>query len=92
MQVNTTPYVNYADTVQPSSLNTNTNENSAINEPKSTETDTVSISNAALNAEAKWQAMSDKYDMTNISGNEVLDMARELFDSNLTPILFKKWN
>lgn len=45
--------------------------------------DTVSISRTAQQAETKWQEISDKYNVTNISGHEVMAMAKELYDNNL---------
>lgn len=45
--------------------------------------DKITISDAGLNAESKWQDIADKYDMTNISGNEVMEMAQELYENKL---------
>ena len=83
MQITNTPYVNHAESAQHSALSTRINDGQATNTTKKTETDTVSISSAGRNAEAKWQEIANKYDMTNISGNEVMGMAKELYDNKL---------
>ena len=83
MQITNTPYVNHAESVQQSALSTIMNDGQATNATKNTETDTVVISSAGRNAETKWQEIADKYDMTNISGNEVMGMAKELYDNKL---------
>ncbi|REL34968.1 hypothetical protein [Thalassotalea euphylliae] len=53
----------------------------------STTTDTATISSAGqassdADIDAKWQAIAKKYDVTNITGHEVLAMAQELYDNN----------
>lgn len=83
MQITNTPYVNYTESVQHRTLSTGVNDGQATNATKKTNTDTVSISSAGLNAEAKWQEITNKYDMTNISGNEIMGMAKELYDNKL---------
>ena len=83
MQITNTPYVNHAESAQHSALSTRINDGQATNTTKKTETDTVSISSAGRNAEAKWQEIANKYDMTNISWNEVMGMAKELYDNKL---------
>jgi hypothetical protein len=83
MNITNTPYVNHAESVQHSALSTRVNDGQATNATKNTEIDTVSISSAGRNAEAKWQEIADKYDMTNISPNEVMGMAKELYDNKL---------
>jgi len=45
--------------------------------------DQVSISSAGRNAEAKWQAIADKYDVTNISTHERGAMTNELMENKL---------
>ena len=45
--------------------------------------DQVSISAAGRNAEDKWQAIADKYDMTNISLHERGAMTAELLENKL---------
>ncbi|NRB25938.1 hypothetical protein [Shewanella sp.] len=49
----------------------------------STSTDKVTISDAGRNAESKWQEISNKYDVTNISSNELMTMSKELYDNKL---------
>jgi hypothetical protein len=75
MQITNTPYVNHAESVQQSALSTIMNDGQATNATKNTETDTVVISSAGRNAEAKWKEIAQKYDVTNMSGNEVISMA-----------------
>ncbi|PHR25859.1 MAG: hypothetical protein COA36_13400 [Desulfotalea sp.] len=83
MQIIKTPYVNHAESVPHSALSTRRNDGQAANATKKTETATVSISSAGRNAEDKWQEIADKYDMTNISANEIMGMAEELYDNKL---------
>ncbi|NRB25939.1 hypothetical protein [Shewanella sp.] len=49
----------------------------------STSTDKVTISDAGRNAESKWQEISNKYDVTNMSSNELMKMSKELYDNKL---------
>ena len=49
----------------------------------STSTDKVTISDAGRNAESKWQVISRKYDVTNISSNDLVKMSKELYDNKL---------
>ncbi|REL34969.1 hypothetical protein [Thalassotalea euphylliae] len=54
----------------------------------STTADMATISSAGqassdADINAKWQAIAEKYDVTNITGHEVLAMAQELYDNNL---------
>ena len=44
---------------------------------------TVSISNAGLNAKDNWQNIASNYDVTNISQNEMAGMVSSLIDSQL---------
>jgi len=46
-------------------------------------TDTVSISNEGLNAKNNWQEISNNYDVTNISQNEMANMVSNLIDNKL---------
>jgi len=59
------------------------NDGQATNATKNTETDTVVISSAGRNAEAKWKEIAQKYDVTNMSGNEVISMAENLYNNKL---------
>jgi len=77
------PYVNHAESVQQSALSTIMNDGQATNATKNTETDTVVISSAGRNAEAKWQETSQKYDVTNISQNEMANMVSDLIENKL---------
>ena len=43
----------------------------------------VTISDAGYSAEAEWQKIANKYDVTNISTNERAAMAQELSDNHL---------
>ena len=45
--------------------------------------DKVEISLSGRNAEVKWQEIAQKYDVNNISGREVMMMAKELYDNKL---------
>jgi len=51
--------------------------------PNKSERDTVSISDAGLNATANWQKIANNYDVTNISQNEMANMVSSLTDSQL---------
>jgi len=51
--------------------------------PNKSERDTVSISNAGLNATANWQKIANNYDVTNISQNEMANMVSSLTDNKL---------
>ena len=83
MEITNTQYANHTGLVQRNTLSADANKSTAVGQPKMAETDTVSISDAGRNAEVKWQEISQKYDVKNISGNEVLNMAKELYDNNL---------
>jgi hypothetical protein len=50
-----------------------------------TEADTVTISHAGKNAEDKWQAIANKYNVTNMSQTEVGAMTEKLYDNKLIP-------
>lgn len=82
MQITNTPYANHTELVQRNTL-MDTNKSTALDQPNKVETDSVSISNAGRNAEAKWQEISQKYNVTNISGNEVISMAQDLYSNKL---------
>ena len=51
--------------------------------PNKSGRDTVSISNAGLNATANWQKIANNYDVTNISQNEMANMVSSLTDNKL---------
>ena len=57
--------------------------NSAGRVSKMTSTDTVSISNAGINASNNWQKIASNYDVTNISQNEMASMVTSLTDNKL---------
>lgn len=62
--------------------NNSKNVSEAAIKPQKT-TDTVSISNEGLNAKSNWQEISYKYDVTNISQNEMASMVSSLIDNKL---------
>ena len=62
--------------------NNSTNVSEAAIKHQNT-TDTVSISNEGLNAKSNWQEISNKYDVTNISQNEMASMVSSLIDNKL---------
>ncbi|MFC3120765.1 hypothetical protein [Agaribacter flavus] len=81
MQINSVPYTAHTGAVQSSQQLTT--PDTTTSKAKATATDTVTISDAGKNAEAKWQEISNKYDMRNISLNEVGQLSRELFNNGL---------
>ena len=83
MQITNTPYANHTGLVQRSTLSTDANKSAALDQPNKVEMDSVSISDAGRNAEAKWQEISQKYDVTNISQNEMDNMVSNLIDNKL---------
>lgn len=49
------------------------------------DTDSVSLSHAGKYAEKNWQAIAEKYDVTNISTHERGEMAADLMNAGLMP-------
>lgn len=82
MQVTNTPYY-HTDVVKNNTLDSRQNTSEIPETTKDVGADIVSISDTGRNAEEKWQEIADKYDMKNISGHEVLGMAKELYDNKL---------
>ena len=83
MEITNTQYANHTGLVQRNTLSADANKSTAVGQPKMAETDTVSISDAGRNAEVKWQEISQKYDVTDISGHEVISMAKDLYSNKL---------
>jgi len=83
MQITNTPYANYTGLVQRNTLSSDANKGAAVDPFSKVKTDSVSISDAGRNAEAKWQEISQKYDVTDISGHEVISMAQDLYSNKL---------
>lgn len=94
MHINSTQYTNQ---VQSAYKSTATNSIKGIgNEQgnnKGVGADTVTISEVGRNAKSAWEDISNKYDLTNISGKEVRKMARELYDNGLitSTEMFNMW-
>ncbi|OUS17808.1 hypothetical protein A9Q88_02370 [Gammaproteobacteria bacterium 50_400_T64] len=61
----------------------NISNNLGVPTPNKSERDTVSISDAGLNATASWQNIANNYDVTNISQNEMANMVSSLLDEQL---------
>ncbi|MBO1255153.1 hypothetical protein J3L16_05555 [Alteromonas sp. 5E99-2] len=86
MQVNGAQYYSsQIDVVQKGNLSPKSTVPSTLSTPATTKStaDTVSISTAGLSAEQRWQEIADKYDLTNVTANEVTTMAKELYDNKL---------
>ena len=77
-----TPATNvYAAQNSPSARKYQTNQTESTQQ--NTNMKTVVISDAGKNAEAKFNEIAEKYDMTNISANEIMTMSKELYDNKL---------
>jgi hypothetical protein len=83
MQITNTPYVNHTGLMQRSTLSSDANKGAAVEQSNKVKMDSVSISDAGRNVEAKWKERAQKYDVTNMSGREVMKIAIELYDNNL---------
>ncbi|MDH3326448.1 MAG: hypothetical protein OEM38_07015 [Gammaproteobacteria bacterium] len=83
MFINSNFQVSHSYQVQNTNTNNSNNAGVAAKDRTAAATDTVSISNAGLNANDKWQDIANKYDVTNISQNEAGSMVSELFDNKI---------
>lgn len=94
MQINSAQYTHQAQSIYKNVVSSDEIGNeSGRGSSKAAETDTVTISEAGRNATSVWDEISNKYDLTNISGKEVRTMARELFDNGLitSTEMFNMW-
>jgi len=66
-------------------LNAHSTPTTELRNNLATPTDTVSISNSGKSAEEKWQQISEKYDVANMSQTEVGKMTAELSENKLIP-------
>jgi hypothetical protein len=81
MHINSNDQVNYISTIQ--NRNSNISNDLGTPIPNKSHNDTVTISNAGLDAAANWQKIANNYDVTNISQNQMANMVSELTDSQL---------
>lgn len=94
MQIYNMQYVNQAQSVYKSSITSDIKgDENKPNNNRGADIDSVTISEAGRNTQTAWEEISNKYDMTNISGKEVRTMARELFDNGLisSTEMFNMW-
>ncbi|KAA1160877.1 MULTISPECIES: hypothetical protein [Alteromonadales] len=82
MHINNSAQLNQIYKTQSPSYNMLSNAD-RITENKALTTDTVDISNAGLNAKKNWQEIAKKFDVSNISQNEMGDMVSNLVDNKL---------
>jgi len=83
MQVNNAQHSNNISALDKIYASSKQNDAEALSNTEKVTADTISISETGRTAEQKWQEMSEKYDMRNITANEVMTMAKELYDSGL---------
>lgn len=85
MQISSGQQMNVSNSVFKNNIDYNNgiSKNEGGPSRKTVDTDTVTISDFAKNSDSKWKEISNKYNVSHISPNEISGMARELFDNKL---------